>query len=63
MEENIQGYRSLSHSKWDCKYHVVFYTKEETESPVWAGTLPAERNLSCFGTAEGVPDSGRSSDA
>ena len=27
MEENIQGYRSLSHSKWDCKYHVVFIPK------------------------------------
>ena len=24
MEEGYQGYQSLSHSKWDCKYHVVF---------------------------------------
>ena len=24
MEEVKQGYQSLSHSKWDCKYHVVF---------------------------------------
>ena len=28
MEENVQGYRSLSHSKWDCKYHVVFIPKK-----------------------------------
>jgi putative transposase len=24
MEEINSGYQSLSHSKWDCKYHVVF---------------------------------------
>ena len=24
MAEVKQGYQSLSHSKWDCKYHVVF---------------------------------------
>jgi putative transposase len=24
MAEVDKGYRSLSHSKWDCKYHVVF---------------------------------------
>jgi len=24
MEEVKQSYQSLSHSKWDCKYHVVF---------------------------------------
>ena len=28
MEESFQGYRSLSHSKWDCKYHVVFIPKK-----------------------------------
>jgi REP-associated tyrosine transposase len=28
MEESYQGYRSLSHSKWDCKYHVVFIPKK-----------------------------------
>lgn len=24
-------YQSLSHSKWDCKYHVVFITKRRRE--------------------------------
>ncbi len=28
MAEDYQGYRSLSHSKWDCKYHVVFIPKK-----------------------------------
>ncbi len=32
MEENIQGYRSLSHSKWDCKYHVVFIPKQRRKA-------------------------------
>jgi putative transposase len=27
MEEVKQEYQSLSHSKWDCKYHVVFIPK------------------------------------
>ena len=32
MEENFQGYRSLSHSKWDCKYHVVFIPKKRRKA-------------------------------
>jgi putative transposase len=28
MEEVKQGYQSLSHSKWICKYHVVFIPKK-----------------------------------
>ena len=32
MEENDQGYRSLSHSKWDCKYHVVFIPKRRRKA-------------------------------
>jgi putative transposase len=32
MEENVQGYRSLSHSKWDCKYHVVFIPKKRRKA-------------------------------
>ncbi len=37
------------------------YPKEEAEGPVWAGSAPTEGDLSCLGTAERVPDSGRSS--
>ena len=32
MEESFQGYRSLSHSKWDCKYHVVFIPKKRRKT-------------------------------
>ncbi len=32
MGENIEGYRSLSHSKWDCKYHVVFIPKKRRKA-------------------------------
>ena len=32
MEENIQDYRILSHSKWDCKYHVVFIPKRRRKT-------------------------------
>jgi putative transposase len=28
MEEVNQSYQSLSHSKWNCKYHVVFIPKK-----------------------------------
>jgi REP element-mobilizing transposase RayT len=32
MEEVKQGYQSLSHSKWDCKYHVVFIPKRRRKA-------------------------------
>jgi putative transposase len=32
MEEGDQGYQSLSHSKWDCKYHVVFIPKKRRKA-------------------------------
>ena len=32
MEEVKQGYQSLSHSKWDCKYHVVFIPKKRRKA-------------------------------
>jgi len=32
MEEGFEGYRSLSHSKWDCKYHVVFIPKKRRKA-------------------------------
>ena len=32
MEESFQGYRSLSHSEWDCKYHVVFIPKKRRKA-------------------------------
>ena len=32
MAEGYQGYQSLSHSKWDCKYHVVFIPQERRKA-------------------------------
>ena len=32
MEGVIQGYQSLSHSKWDCKSHIVFIRKKRREA-------------------------------
>src|SRR5512136_3442405 len=32
MEEVKQSYQSLSHSKWDCKYHVVFVPKQRRKA-------------------------------
>jgi len=29
MEKVKQVYQSLSHSKWDCKYHVVFIPQKQ----------------------------------
>ncbi len=39
MEEGYQGYQSLSHSKWDCKYHLLF--------------IPKKRRNALFGRARG----------
>jgi putative transposase len=32
MGEVKQGYQSLSHSKWDCKYHIVFIPKKRRKA-------------------------------
>jgi len=32
MEEGYQSYQSLSHSKWDCKSHVVFIPKKRRKA-------------------------------
>jgi putative transposase len=32
MEEVKQGYQSLSDSKWDCKYHIVFIPQKRRKA-------------------------------
>ena len=39
------------------------YPEEETKGPVRAGTTPPWQDISCLGSAERVPNSGRSSGA
>jgi REP element-mobilizing transposase RayT len=34
----MREYQSLSYTKWNCKYHIVFYTEEEKESDIWETT-------------------------
>ena len=33
----MSTYESLSHSKWDCKYHIVFVPKGRKKEPLWQG--------------------------
>src|SRR5512147_2832726 len=56
-------YQSLSHSKWDCKYHVVFVPKAATESDLRADTASIGADFPRVGAAEGMRDSRRASDA
>ena len=52
MEEVNQGYQSLSHSKWDCKYHVMFIPKKGAEAIIWTSPAPFRENIPCSGPAE-----------
>src|SRR5438309_7221739 len=56
-------YQNLSHSRWDCKYHVVFVPQATAQSIVRTGAPPVGRDLSRPGPAEGVPDYRRASNA
>jgi len=47
-------HQSLSHSKWDCKYHVVFNPQVATEGPVREDPSPTRGDFSCLGPAEGI---------
>jgi REP element-mobilizing transposase RayT len=51
MAEGYLGYQSLSHSKWDCKYHVVFIPKKRRKALFGQ----ARRDFPCLGSAERVP--------
>ena len=56
-------YPSLSHSKWDCKYHVVFVPKRRRKGIFRADTPSSGGGFPRPGSAKGVPDPGRASDA
>lgn len=32
----MRDYKSLSHTRWDCKYHIVFIPKKKTEVDIWS---------------------------
>src|SRR5437016_13822672 len=62
-------YQSLSHSKWDCKYHVVpccircIRAQTAAESHLRSDTPTSGTDFPWAGAAKGMPDSRRASDA
>src|SRR5712691_929235 len=64
LKEDLMSdlYQSLAHSKWDCKYHVVFVPKRRRK--VIFGNIGQQLGaIFRLGETEGVPDRGRASDA
>jgi hypothetical protein len=60
-------YQSLSHSKWDCKYHVVFVscrvcTKTTKEGHLRPNTSATGNHFPLTGPTEGMPDHRRPPD-
>ena len=51
-----ETYQSLSHSKWDFKYHVVFVPKRRRESHLRPNPSATGCDLPRAGSAKGVPD-------
>jgi putative transposase len=49
-------YQSLSHSRWDCKYHVVFVPKRRRKTLFWAHSSRTRRDFSRVGAPKGMPD-------
>ena len=33
----MRDYKSLTHTHWNCKYHVVFIPKKKTQRYLWPG--------------------------
>jgi hypothetical protein len=59
----VDGCESLSHTKWDCKYHVVFIPKYRRKGAVREAETVPGRCVPQVGFAEGKPDRGRPPDA
>jgi len=38
--------QSLSHAKWNCKYHVVVHTEKKKESDIWQDAQAFRANVS-----------------
>ena len=54
---------SLNHTRWECKYHIVFIPKYRKKVIVWSDSEGDGRSISSAGEAERKLDRGRSSDA
>ena len=51
----MDEYESLSHSKWECKYHIVFIEMPQ-EGALWQSAPTFGRGVPEIGRAKGVPD-------
>ena len=56
-------YQCLSHSKWDCKYHVVFVAQATAQSNIRADAPSSGTDFPCAGPAKGMSDYRRTPDA
>jgi len=52
----MDGTGSLSHTKWECKYHVVFIPKCRMKNAVRAIEAAAGGSIAQTGCAEGESD-------
>ena len=59
----MDEYESLSHTKWDCKYHVVFIPKCRRKTLYGEPRGSSWGSVSETGCAEGEPDRGGAFDA
>jgi hypothetical protein len=59
----MDEYKSLSHTAWECKYHVVFHSEMSPQDVVWSIATVFGRGIPPTGGAERKPDRGRASDA
>ena len=55
-------YQSLSHAKWDCKYHVVFVPKPTKEGHLRPNTSATGNHFPLTSPTEGMPDHRRPPD-
>ena len=42
----MRDYKSLAHTRWDCKYHIVFIPKKKKEGDIWEPSQISWRDFS-----------------
>lgn len=55
----MNDYKSLNHTKWDCKFHVVWIPKLQKENPLRANKKTIDTGSQRTGSAEGKRNSRR----
>ena len=62
-QTTMDQFESLNHTKWDCKYHVVFIPKYRRKAPVRRSEATPRSGIPATGRAEGKPRRRRAFDA